>query len=353
MGWHRCRRGSTGSPYTRFVDWRRGARLRQAAGRAVTPSHGTRCLAISNTHDYPQPMSNNWAQALQEVPRSRTLALSAQVRAESADAANVCLQCWDEQNRLVAFASTPVFRGDQSWTRVKSQPVTVPQGTARVVVRAALTGKGNARFEDVTVQVVESQQKVQPSQEQPAALSELTELAGGGVVEGLPVTKDAMVLAYMENWAHGNLDNIGIGNNGGGVRLLVEWRQPEGEVKGKRFLLDLFAREATSPANDAAVGQAEKPKIRILPIHKEWDELISWTTQPPTPEEPAAEAAFDGRKGWKVFDVTPLVRAGARGALLRFEREDLPPGEGCSYQFVSREGDALRRPVLLVVQDKP
>jgi hypothetical protein len=161
-----------------------------------------------------------------------------------------------------------------------------------------------------------------------------------------------MVLAYMEDWAHGNLDNIGIGNNSGGARLLVEWRQPKGELKGRRFLLALFARGVTLPADGAADSAAEKPKIRILPIHKEWEELTSWKTRPPTPEEPAAEATFQSGEGWKVFDVTPLVRAGAPGAMVRFAREDLPPGEGSSYHFVSREGDALHQPVLLVVKEK-
>jgi len=310
-------------------------------------------LAIVNEHDYPEPVSNNWSQALQDVPAGKTIVLRAYVRTEGAEAANVCVQCWDRTSkRMLAYGSTPVFRGDQDWTRAKTQPVVVPPETASVVVRAALTGKGGAWFDDVSVEVVESPdtpEKGQPSQQPPAgrgAVSDLAAVAGGEILRSLPVTKDAMVLSYMEDWAHGNLDNIGIGNNG--VRLLVEWAQPEGDLKDSRFLLALYARAAQSPPESA--GPA--PKIRILAIQKEWEELSSWKTQPPTPEEPVAEAAFEGGEGWKVFDVTPLVRAGARGAVLRFEREDQPPSEHCDYQFVSREGDAIRRPVLLVVKAK-
>ena len=32
-----------------------------------------------------------------------------------------------------------------------------------------------------------------------------------------------MVLAYLPDWNFGNVDNLGIGNNDGGVRTLIDW----------------------------------------------------------------------------------------------------------------------------------
>ncbi len=52
---------------------------------------------------------------------------------------------------MLAFASTPVVRGDQDWIQLKSDPVIVPDATASILVRAALTGKGEARFDDIAV----------------------------------------------------------------------------------------------------------------------------------------------------------------------------------------------------------
>ena len=69
-----------------------------------------------------------------------------------------------------------------------------------------------------------------------------------------------------------------------------------------------------------------------------------------------AKFEFVAAKGWKLFDVTPLIRkwakAGTRGEglMLRFAREDIGVGGKWSgYEFVSREGPAGRRPMLLVI----
>ena len=78
--------------------------------------------------------------------------------------------------------------------------------------------------------------------------------------------------------------------------------------------------------------------------------------------EPAITCRFEPGDGWKLIDVTPLIRAQAQagrkghGVVLRFLSEDVSSGpiESFSdYKVVSREGDgewASRRPLLLVVE---
>ena len=86
----------------------------------------------------------------------------------------------------------------------------------------------------------------------------------------------------------------------------------------------------------------------------------SWSIQPQYDPEPAATYKFEPGEGWKLFDITPLVRDQAKarrkghGILLRFLSEDFKPPTGSGYDLVSREGAgewASRRPMLLVVKD--
>ena len=327
---------------------------------AAAPHGGKWSLAISNTHDYPEPVSNNWAQSLQSVPVGKTLVLAAHVRAEGAEAANMCVQCWDESGKLLAYASTPVFRGDQEWTAAKAGPVVVPQGTTRVAVRAALTGKGAAWFDDLSVEVVGPAEPTPPPQLPANGVTpELAALAPGEVVGVLPVTKDVMVLSYMPDWAHGSLDNLGVGNNEGGVRLLLDWAQPEQpEAAKNRYVLALYARKSYAPP-DAVPG--EEP-LRLVPIPGKWNEGMSWKTQPPVAEAAGVEAVLPPGEGWKLIDLTDLVRERARpgaevnGVMLRYTYEDRAPGSHTGFGFVSREAihdQAARRPVVLVVREKP
>jgi hypothetical protein len=188
-----------------------------------------------------------------------------------------------------------------------------------------------------------------------AVAPELEAMAPGRIVGVLPVTKDLMVLSYMPDWAHGSLDNIGIGNNEGGVRLLFDWEQPEQSgVAANRYLLALYARQSTAPP-DAVPG--EEP-LRVVPVTGEWGEGASWNTQPPVAEDAAVESVLAPGEGWKLIDVTTLVRARARpdsevhGGLLRYTHEDRPPDSHTGFGFVSREGEAGRRPIVLVVPEK-
>ena len=171
-----------------------------------------------------------------------------------------------------------------------------------------------------------------------------------------PVTKDCMVLSYIPGWDHGEVDNIGIGNYDGGYRTLIEWQPIDPRLvnsKENRFLLALYARKTVS---------AEPPgPILAFTILENWTERHPWTNQPAMDLEPAGSFKFEGGEGWKVFDITPIVRTQAKpgaknhGIMLRFLHEDRS-GQGpkkSEYNFVSREGAGefqKKRPVVLIVK---
>ena len=189
----------------------------------------------------------------------------------------------------------------------------------------------------------------------PAAVDDpLARAAGGRIVRAASLDRDAMILAYLPDWAHGDVDNLAIANNDGGVRTIVAWPPVPPEEAGapdRRFLLALYSRKTTSKGPAGSVLAFE--------LEDEWPERTSWKAQPGYAPEPAATFRFEPGDGWKLFDVTPLVRARAKagragqGVVLRFLREDVRGGGAWSgYQMVSREATgewADRRPRLLVV----
>ena len=114
-------------------------------------------FAISNTHKYEQTVCNNWAQNLQEVPVGKVIKVSSYIKAENADAVNVCIQCWgfSDNRKMLAFTSTNILRGDKDWILLESPPTIVPVGTAKIIIRAVLTGLGKAWFDDLSVNVID------------------------------------------------------------------------------------------------------------------------------------------------------------------------------------------------------
>jgi len=183
---------------------------------------------------------------------------------------------------------------------------------------------------------------------------DLAKAAGGRIVRASGVSKDCMVLSYLPDWGFGDVDNLGIENHDGGVRSLVDWPQipaEEAGPPGRRFLLAFYARKATS--------RAKAGPILAFEVEGEWPERTSWKTMPGYATEPSATFRFEPGEGWKVFDVTPIVRGrwkegrAGRGIILRFLGEDSKGGGGWSgYQMVSREAVAewaSRRPQLLMV----
>lgn len=187
----------------------------------------------------------------------------------------------------------------------------------------------------------------------PAVNDALAKLVKGRIVQAKPVEKDCMVLSYIPDWDRGDVDNIGVGNNEGGVRTLIQWPNitaDDANRAGRTFLLAIFARQTTANPSPGMIQAYE--------IETEWLERTSWKTQPRFASKPAAKFDFAAGDGWKLFDVTALVKEQAKakrrghGVLLRFDNEDRAMTDFSDYKFVSREGEgewAARRPVLLVV----
>ncbi len=187
---------------------------------------------------------------------------------------------------------------------------------------------------------------------------DLVKRVPGPIVRAVPVSKDCMVLSYMPGWNFGKVDNIGIGNLDGGNRTLIDWPEiPAGEATDpeRQFLLAIFARQTVSNPPAGPIVACE--------VLETWNEQTSWKTKPRYDPEPFATYKFEPGEGWKLFDVTPVVRARGKaarqghGVLLRFLSEDASGARGdlSTYYFVSREGAgefAGRRPVLLVVKDE-
>ncbi|MEN6625428.1 MAG: permease prefix domain 1-containing protein [Candidatus Sumerlaeia bacterium] len=185
----------------------------------------------------------------------------------------------------------------------------------------------------------------------------------------LPVDKDAMILKYLPDWNHGDVDNICIANNDGGVRTLLSWPDvPLEELKpGYKYLLAMYSRKTTYRfTNDADT----KGAIAATEINANWTEDVSWKTQPPTAKQPVAKFDMTPGEGWKVFDVTPIVLAHmqsktpVRGIMLHFINENLSGDlkNWSGYEFVSREGEGViaenmelnrskHHPMLLVVKE--
>ncbi len=347
--------------------------------RSTDQAHsGRAALAIAYDGPTDRPVAFNWAQPLAEVPDGRSIRVRAWIKAEGADSVNVCIQCWSDKEDMLAFGSTPVFRGEQGWTEARSGLVVIPPGTARVVVRAALTGRGKAWFDDLAVleegepsgrdvdpspmtyikRLTEADIKrltAAPAVEPPAVDDALARAAGSRIVRALPIAKDCTVLAYLPDWNHGRVDWIAVANNNGGtkggVRSLVGLPELTAEdvvPDGRRFVLALYSRKTT-------VGEGASP-IEAVELTSGWPESTSWADAPEASPSPFASAVVVPGEGWKLFDVTPLVRkwaasgANGRGLMLRFAREDVGTGGKWSgYEFFSREGPDGRRPMLLVV----
>jgi hypothetical protein len=188
---------------------------------------------------------------------------------------------------------------------------------------------------------------------------DLAKVAPGPIIRSIPVSKDCMVLSYLPDWNFGNVDNLGIGNNDGGVRTLLDWPAvPPDEATSpeRRFLIAIYARETISHPPASAICVHE--------ILEAWPERTSWRTKPSYADEPAARGKFEPGEGWKLFDVTAIIRTRAKaaqngyGVVLRFSKEDTPgglPEVFSDYKLVSREGTgrwADYRPILLVVKVK-
>jgi RNA polymerase sigma-70 factor (ECF subfamily) len=202
-----------------------------------------------------------------------------------------------------------------------------------------------------------SSRKSQKAGASPAVAPELAKRAPGPIVRAVPVSRDLMILSYLPDWNFGHVDNIGIGNPDGGNRTLVDWPEipaEEANDSGRRFMLAIYARKTVASPHPGPLVACE--------VIEKWTEETSWKTKPQYDPEPFATYKFEPGEGWKLFEVTSIVRARAKagrqghGILLRFLSEDAAESKGtlATYFLVSREGAgewAGRHPVLLVVKD--
>ena len=190
----------------------------------------------------------------------------------------------------------------------------------------------------------------------PSVDPELAKRAHGPIVRAVPISKDCMILAYLPNQNVGHVDNFGLANNGGGVRVLVDWSSIPAEEAGTRVGNSWWrCIRGRPPRTRPPVGSRRSSCCTTGP---RWP---GGSRQPRYDPEPFATYPFEPGDGWKLFDVTPMVRAQAEagrtghGILLRFLSEDFnEPGSWSGYDFVSREGAGEwtgRRPMLLVVTD--
>jgi RNA polymerase sigma factor (sigma-70 family) len=207
-----------------------------------------------------------------------------------------------------------------------------------------------------------SQKKKKKEQEQAKSFEVDTDLmkrvlheqrrAPGSIIQATPVSQDCMTMTYMPDWNFGNVDNLGLQNSG--ARVSIDWAAivpAEADSTERQFLIAIYSRKTTS--------YPPTGPIHAFEILEGWREMTSWRTQPRYDPEPAATYKFEPGDGWKLFDITPLIRAQAKagrpshGILLRFLSEDAVPPKLSGYDFVSREGTgewANRRPMLLIVR---
>ena len=132
--------------------WKAISVPKEGLSLARTADHtfeGDHSLAIYNTHRYETKASNNWCQEIHDLEPGNRIRLQVAVRTENATAANVCVQCWSDDQTLVGYCSTPAIRGSHEWTKLESGSLTIPGSTRRVIVRAALTGIGRVWFDNL------------------------------------------------------------------------------------------------------------------------------------------------------------------------------------------------------------
>jgi RNA polymerase sigma factor (sigma-70 family) len=190
---------------------------------------------------------------------------------------------------------------------------------------------------------------------------ELANVVEGVIVKSIPISKDCMVLSYIPDWSHGLINNIAVANNGGGVRTLVAWPElsaEDVEPRDRQFLLAMYSAKTTVSGPTGPLMGFE--------ITQDWPENTSWKTMPAYAEDPAVSFEFAPGNGWKLMDITGLVRAQTaagrkqHGLILRFLNEDHEKNWS-GYGWVSREAAAvgqgiaspqdaaMNRPILLVV----
>ena len=111
--------------------------------------------------------------------------------------------------------------------------------------------EAGAQYQSARTSVVQVLQdgREQPSNRRPEVDEELARSVSGRIIRAEPIRKDCMVLAYLPDWAHGDVDNIAVANNDGGVRTLIDWpavTPEEPDSPGRQYFVALYSRKTTS-----------------------------------------------------------------------------------------------------------
>ncbi|HUT22993.1 MAG TPA: permease prefix domain 1-containing protein [Sumerlaeia bacterium] len=189
----------------------------------------------------------------------------------------------------------------------------------------------------------------------------LAAIVDGKISDVVPIVKDTVVRSQSYGSGYDNMTHMEVMDFGGGAHTLVQWRSVPDRDPSRpddcRFLLALYAWHVTK--------RDESGPIRGYEAVESWLEKspLRLEEQPEFAAEPVGvyELYDDGKAGWRLFDVTPLVqsqiqrgRAG-HGFMLRFDRGDVASAFRSGYTFLTREAQgtwAPFRPVLLVVEPK-
>jgi len=251
---------------------------------------------------------------------------------------------------------TVVVEGSQIVRQSVDFPRKLTFEAGRDSMEVTVPENGSLRWENGNMRVDGNRAVVSIHSSASKGQDTLCAVVDGTIVETYPVVKDCMVLNYLPQWRYGNVDNIGVANNDGGVRTLIKWQDVPAELAQRddlRFLLALYSRQTdVSPPTGA---------VEVHAVLTDWPERTAWVDQPEAAGEPASSTPVVEGRGWKLFDVTSAVRAAdanpdaSHGVELRFDREDLSGAkrDWSGYQFVSREGEnewAEYHPLLLAVR---
>jgi RNA polymerase sigma factor (sigma-70 family) len=142
------------------------------------------------------------------------------------------------------------------WEGASNAMLTVKWKLASVVILAGigllgvgpgvLAWQGRALIADAPPEKKAGGAATAPALHQDLEANGLSELVDGKIVRSEMILKDTMILAYLPDWNHGGVDNIGFEGHDGGVRTLVDWPDvPAAEAASKnlKFYLAFYSRK--------------------------------------------------------------------------------------------------------------
>jgi hypothetical protein len=98
-----------------------------------------------------------WVQNVDEFPRGSKMRLTGFIKSKGKIQAHIMFQAFDDANKLIAVAgSEPMIDGTRDWTDVRTRVTDIPSEAKTIIVRLVVSGKGQAWFDDLALNVEES-----------------------------------------------------------------------------------------------------------------------------------------------------------------------------------------------------